>query len=76
MNNRDTSILIKYGTIIKKIRKKYGMSQFALECQAGFSYGSLSRIENGQVNPTKETLFKIASVLKLNRDEVIELFGI
>jgi transcriptional regulator with XRE-family HTH domain len=40
------------------------------------SPGSLSRIEHGITNPSKETLLKIADVLKLTKDEKTKLFGL
>ncbi|MCA9381978.1 helix-turn-helix domain-containing protein, partial [Candidatus Dojkabacteria bacterium] len=40
------------------------------------SFGSLSRIENDQTNPTKETLMKIAKVLNLREDEISYLLGV
>ncbi|MGV8131747.1 MAG: helix-turn-helix domain-containing protein, partial [Candidatus Pacearchaeota archaeon] len=40
------------------------------------SFGSLSRIENGQTNPTKETLMKISKCLHLREDEIAYLFHI
>ncbi len=47
-----------------------------LEVMADLSMGSLSRMENNHINPTKETLFRIAKVLKLTPEETIDLFCI
>lgn len=65
-----------YGEKIKLFRKVRKVSQLELESNASLAFGTISRIENGKINPTKETLFKIASVLKLEKDDVIEMFGI
>lgn len=72
MNNTQTTI----GEKIRKYRKRAGLSQFELEMQIGASYGSMSRIENGAVNPSKETIQKIIEKLNLNTYEAANLFDI
>lgn len=64
------------GHKIKSFRKRAGYSQLDLEMEIGSSAGTISRIENGQVNPTKETLLNIASTLKLEATETAQLFNI
>ena len=65
----------KLGVRIKYFRKRAGLSQLELESSIDASPGMVSRIENGQVNPTKESVRKIADVLKLNNLEVDYLIG-
>ncbi len=62
--------------LIKQFRKSRKVSQLELESLAQLCFGTVSRIENGKVNPTKETLLKIVQGLKLNNDEALQLFGI
>lgn len=64
------------GEKIRFFRKRAGMSQLELEVAIGGANGGISRIENGQVNPTKETLLKISEVLHLSSFEVASLFDI
>jgi transcriptional regulator with XRE-family HTH domain len=64
------------GRRIQYFRKKAAVSQVDLEASIGGASGFISRIENGQVNPTKETLLKIAAVLKLNSFELDYIDGI
>ena len=64
------------GEKIRNFRKRAGMSQFDLEVQIGASPGSLSRIENGEVNPTKETINKIVKELNLDDFEILDLYSI
>lgn len=52
------------------------MSQLALEVAINLSPGTISRIENGIINPNKETILKIAKALNLNGVETASLFGI
>src|SRR5690554_1416793 len=64
------------GEKIKKYRLQKGLSQFELEDKIDASTGSLSRIENGQVNPTKETLVKIIEALDLKSYDAGSLFNL
>lgn len=63
------------GRKIYVLREDRKLSQSKLEVEAGLSFGTLSRIENGNINPTKETLVKIADVLDLHDDEFGYLIG-
>jgi putative transcriptional regulator len=64
------------GQKIKNFRKRSGMSQLELESAISASPGSISRIESGKVNPTKETLFNISESLQLSPREAGSLFDI
>ena len=64
------------GKRIKWFRVRSKLSQLELETSIDASAGMISRIENGIVNPTKETIFKIAKILDLNQREVDYLAGI
>jgi transcriptional regulator with XRE-family HTH domain len=64
------------GKKIETYRKRANLSQFDLELAIDAASGSISRIENGKTNPTKETLLAIVDTLKLTKQEKIELFGI
>jgi len=64
------------GQKIKNFRKRSGKSQFELELDIDASPGSISRIESGEVNPTKETIKKIAVTLELSSAETGELLGV
>jgi transcriptional regulator with XRE-family HTH domain len=64
------------GNLIKFYRKRSNFSQLDLELKIECSQGSVSRIENGEVNPTKETLIRIVEALGLKGYEAAELFGI
>ena len=45
------------------------MSQSELEIDTELSFGTISRIESGKINPTKETLMKVAKVLALREPD-------
>jgi transcriptional regulator with XRE-family HTH domain len=64
------------GETIKLFRKQKAMSQLDLEMKVDLSQGSLSRIETGEVNPTKETLLKIISALNIRVHDAAEILGL
>ncbi len=66
---------VNYGSKIRYYRKRAEVNQLTLETDIGASPGALSRIENGSINPTKETLIKISDRLKLTKDETLDLLG-
>lgn len=63
------------GEKIKFFRLRANISQMDLEIDSNSAFGSISRIESGKVNPTKETINKIISILKLNDRETDYLIG-
>lgn len=65
---------LHYARSVKQFRKEKGFSQIQLELEAGLTLGTVSRIEAGKTNPTKETLLKIALVLELDAEEKNYLF--
>jgi transcriptional regulator with XRE-family HTH domain len=67
------SILI--GEKIKFFRERSGLGQYYFEEIVGIAHGSLSRIEKGKTNPTKETIHKIAAMLNLTNTEIMYLNG-
>lgn len=69
---------MKYPTLGKKIRffrLRANISQQEIENEIGLSSGTMSRIENGETNPTKETLFKIMKLFNLGKLENEYLVG-
>lgn len=68
--------MVNLGQRIKYFRKRSKLSQMELELRINASFGSVSRMENGITNPTKETLFSIAEALELSAVETATLFGI
>lgn len=64
------------GNKLRVFRKLRGFSQLELELAVGLSTGTISRIENNDINPTKETLLKISRVFELNKFEQDYLIGI
>jgi len=58
---------------IKKYRNKLGVSQDKLSKLADVTYNTIIKIESGaNINPTIETLSKIAKALNVGVDDLIE----
>lgn len=64
------------GKKIKKFREEKGVSQLKLETTICTSSGRISKIENGKINPDKETIIDIAKALNLTTSQIASLFGI
>jgi transcriptional regulator with XRE-family HTH domain len=64
------------GQKIRQYRNRAKLTQLELELAIGTSQGSVSRIENDLINPTKETLSKIIDALDLYGEEAADLFGL
>lgn len=63
------------GPKLKYFRNKAGFSQSQVEVALDITFGALSRIESGKTSPTKETIFRLARFLKLNKLELDYLVG-
>jgi transcriptional regulator with XRE-family HTH domain len=58
---------------LKKLRKRKGWSQEKLAREAGISYQTLIKIEQGRIkNPKLETLIKLAKALNVSLDKLIK----
>jgi transcriptional regulator with XRE-family HTH domain len=57
---------------IKEFRTRKGMSQELLAEESGISHRTVQRIENGESNPTGDTLQRLAIALNVNPDELID----
>ncbi|MBL0379309.1 MAG: helix-turn-helix transcriptional regulator [Desulfofustis sp. PB-SRB1] len=59
------------GEKLKRLRNEKGLSQLALERLSGVHCKLLSKYENGKVEPTADTLRKIAQALGVTSDYLI-----
>ncbi|MBV1923561.1 MAG: helix-turn-helix domain-containing protein [Flavobacteriaceae bacterium] len=57
---------------VKELRKRKGLSQEELTENSGLSLRTIQRIENGETDPTGDSLRRIASALNVNPDELID----
>lgn len=66
----DNMILNTFGDRIKYLREKQTISQSKLAQITGIVREQISRIENGQINPTLETIFKLSEALNISMSEL------
>ena len=57
---------------VKELRKRKGLSQEELAKNSGLSLRTIQRVENGETDPTGETLRRISAVLDLTPNELID----
>ena len=60
------------GIRIKELRNQKGMSQEFLADESGLSLRTIQRVENGESNPTGESLKRIASALNVAADDLMD----
>ena len=56
---------------VKELRRNKGLSQKELAIKSGLSLRTIQRVENGETEPTGETLKRISTVLNLTPNELI-----
>jgi transcriptional regulator with XRE-family HTH domain len=57
---------------VKELRNRKGMSQEILAEESGLSLRTIQRIENGETQPTGDTLKRLSNALNVNPDELID----
>jgi len=72
MDKADKLYLKRLGAHIRKVRRSKGYSQDRVYLEAGFSRGTMSRIEAGKVNPTVLTLLKIARTIGVPLERLVD----
>lgn len=68
--NYDNKIM---GKVIRTLRQKKGLTQEVVSGLANIPRSHLSMIENGQISPKVDTLWRIAEALDLKLSELIVL---
>ncbi len=68
----DKMILNTFGERIKYLREKQNLPQAKLAQATGIVREQISRIENGQINPTLDTVFKLSEALNITMTELFD----
>ena len=68
----DKMLLNDFGTRLKELRETNKISQGKLSENTGIVREQISRIENGNINPTLETLYKISEALNMSLSELLD----
>jgi len=72
INNRDKSVLKRFGEQLRVLRMARGLSQQELAFKAGISKNQIGNIERGEVNVTLITLTAIAAELNISAKELFD----
>ena len=70
-NSRNTDLLKKFGSNLKRLRESKGMSQEELCFKSGLSKNQIGNIERGEVNTTLSSLHAISVALDMNLQEIL-----
>lgn len=62
---------MRFGKIVKMVRKERGMTQIDLAARIGVSSGFLWEVEQGRKFPSVERTIEMARVLNVNLDQFI-----
>lgn len=65
-------LLENFGNRIKYVRDSVGISQAQLSELTGVVREQISRIENGQINPTLETVYKLSTALQIPLSDLFD----
>lgn len=69
----EVEVYIRIGERIKKLRQNKGMSQQTLADECDIESPNLSRIENGNTNPTVKSLWKISNALGVKLKDLVDV---
>lgn len=69
----EVEVYIRIGERIKKLRQDKGMSQQTLADECDIESPNLSRIENGNTNPTIKSLWKISNALGVKLKDLVDV---
>ncbi len=64
------------GTTVRQLRLRHGLTIADIAQMAGISRGMLSKIENGQVSPSLDTLAQIASALGVTLSNLFRNYNV
>ena len=70
--NVSASLFVSFGQCIRALRVAQGMTQVEFSERCGFYQTYLSRVENGQANPTLNAMEVMANALDMSLFDVFE----
>lgn len=67
-----SSLNYAFGTVVQRIRKEKGISQWGMETDFGISRKYLSDVENGKRNVSLDFMEKISEALDMSLQEIFD----
>ncbi len=71
MTNKVTTVSIRIGKNVKRLREKKGITQEKLAFEANLNRAYIGYIERGERNPSTDTLAKLAKALKVSLKDLL-----
>jgi len=68
----DKETLKEFGSNLKKIRKRKGLSLRALSYECSIDFSDIGKIERGEINVTLLTILQLARALALPPEELFK----
>jgi transcriptional regulator with XRE-family HTH domain len=75
INLRDKKILRAFGTYVRELREKAGLTQKQLANNMDVEISQISRIETGKINPSLCTIVKLANTLEIKPSKLMDFEG-
>lgn len=69
---KHSSLVGIFGANLRKYRNLRGLSQRALNAISGVDHGMISRMENGQINVSLNTIYVLADALGVQGADLLE----
>ena len=70
---RNLALQESFGTVLRKLRVKKGLSQEDLAFEAGLDRTFVSMLERGVRQPSLSSLFAVASALQIRASRIVRL---
>ena len=70
---RDPALQESFGTVLRRLRIKKGLSQEALALESGLDRTFVSMLERGLRQPTLSSLFALAEALRIPSSRIVKL---
>lgn len=67
-----SSLNYAFGTVVQRIRKEKGISQWVMETDFGISRKYLSDVENGKRNVSLDFVEKVSEALDMSLQEIFD----
>lgn len=73
---KDVEVYILIGARIRALRQSKGMTQQTLADECDMEKPNISRIENGNTNPTIKSLWRISTALGMKLKDLVDIESI
>jgi transcriptional regulator with XRE-family HTH domain len=72
MKSRKQRLLSHFASALKRLRHEFGLNQSKLSDISNIERKHVHRLEKGEVDPTIETIYKLADAMDLNVAAIID----